>query len=829
MATRRKTTTRRRRKKKFNLKKFLKGDEFRKSVGLLFSLLGFFLLIALLSYLYTWQADQSIFIDRGISILFDSQVYAQNQLGRLGGYISHLLYFRLFGMPSLILVFLFFMLGLKYLIPSAKIEIGKLTRTALWFMLVLSVLFSFFFLDSPFPYGGNFGDSISGWLINFIGQVGTGIFLLFIIALSLMFGFKINPDINLPNWDYSFKLPTFLNFGGKMDEFITKIKSKFGDMSPQVANDSRITKAKRSGGAMELPYVSSPEKIQPKTTPITIDPKASITKKFDNNGEQLILDINTGGDIEEEDDDPNKKEDQLAEIHISDEDYDPKGDLSKYQMPAIELLELYGHELYDPELHEINRSELEKNKDLIVETLLDYKIEISSIVATVGPTITLYEIIPAKGVRISKIKNLADDIALSLAALGIRIIAPIPGKGTIGIEIPNKKREIVSLHSVIKAPKFANTKMQLPLALGHSVTNGFVVADLAKMPHLLIAGATGQGKSVCINSILISLIYKKHPAELKFVLVDPKMVELSIYSMIENHYLAKLPDEEEAIITDIPKVIHSLNALCVEMDARYNLLKSANVRNIRDYNRKFIKRKLNPLKGFRFLPYIVLVIDEYADLIMTAGKEIELPVTRLAQKARAIGIHLIVATQRPTVNIITGTIKANFPARIAFKVSSKIDSKTILDYMGAEQLIGYGDMLFSHGGDMMRLQGAFIDTPEVERVADFICQQPGYDDTFLLPENIEELGKVGGLSGTDGKLELDALFDDAARLVVVNQHGSTSLLQRRLKLGYNRAGRLMDQLEAAAIVGPNLGSKARDVLIPDEFELEKHLNALHGR
>jgi S-DNA-T family DNA segregation ATPase FtsK/SpoIIIE len=496
--------------------------------------------------------------------------------------------------------------------------------------------------------------------------------------------------------------------------------------------------------------------------------------------------------------------------------YDPILDLRDYRYPSLELLENHGSEriVQDPQ-------ELENNKNQIINTLKNYDINIQKISATVGPTVTLYEIIPAAGVRISRIKNLEDDIALSLAALGIRIIAPIPGKGTIGIEVPNTKKTVVSMKTLLSSEKFQKNTFSLPIAIGKKIDNENFIVDLASMPHLLMAGATGQGKSVGLNAILVSLLYKKHPSQLKFVLVDPKKVELSIYKKIERHFLAKLPGEEDAIITDTKKVVHTLNALCIEMDNRYDLLKEAGCRNIKEYNEKFAARKLNPEKGHQYLPFIVLVVDEFADLIMTAGKEVEMPITRLAQLARAIGIHLIIATQRPSVNIITGTIKANFPARIAFKVSSKIDSRTILDTGGAEQLIGKGDMLISYNGEVVRLQCAFVDTPEVDKIVDCIGEQRGYPDAFLLPEYIDEKEMENRDFDVNDK---DALFEDAARLIVASQSGSTSLLQRRMKLGYNRAGRLMDQLEAAGIVGASQGSKVRDVLIKTEADLQDYLN-----
>jgi S-DNA-T family DNA segregation ATPase FtsK/SpoIIIE len=499
--------------------------------------------------------------------------------------------------------------------------------------------------------------------------------------------------------------------------------------------------------------------------------------------------------------------------------YDPKLDLVDYKLPNLSLLEDHGGDDI-----QINREELEENKNQIVKTLNNYGIEIDKIKATVGPTVTLYEIVPAPGVRISKIKNLEDDIALSLSALGIRIIAPIPGKGTIGIEVPNVKKNTVSMKSLLSSDKYVNGQMELPMALGKTISNEVYITDLAKMPHLLMAGATGQGKSVGLNAVIISLLYKLHPAELKFVMVDPKKVELNLYKLIENHFLAKLPGEEDAIITDNKKVINTLNALCIEMDQRYELLKQAQVRNLKEYNTKFKQRKLNPNNGHRFLPYIVLIVDEFADLMMTAGKEVETPIARLAQLARAIGIHLIIATQRPSVNIITGVIKANFPGRLAFKVASKIDSRTILDVGGADQLIGRGDLLLSINGDIVRLQCPFVDTPEVEAVAQFISEQKGYSEAYLLPEYIDPNDEVRG--GEDLLLDKDELFDEAARIIVQHQQGSTSLIQRRLKLGYNRAGRLMDQLEAAGVVGPNVGSKAREVYFTDEYELERFLKSM---
>ena len=587
--------------------------------------------------------------------------------------------------------------------------------------------------------------------------------------------------------------------------------------------------------SIEIPVADEPAVVASSTptstvpTPLSLadlaDANTSLPETRNEKPATSNLEITVPG---RDDLDPNAGAD-IAAVVEEDEDadamppgnYDPTLELSRFQFPTLELLNDYGQAKA-----QVTKEELEANKDRIVETLGHYGISIASIKATIGPTVTLYEIVPEAGVRISKIKALEDDIALSLAALGIRIIAPIPGKGTIGIEVPNTKKEMVSIRSVLGSEKFARTEMDLPIAFGRTITNEVFVADLAKMPHLLMAGATGQGKSVGLNVILASLLYKRHPATLKFVLVDPKKVELSIFNKIERHYLAKLPDTDEAIITDTKKVVNTLNSLCMEMDRRYDLLKEAGCRNLKEYNAKFIERRLNPKKGHRFLPFIVLVIDELADLMMTAGKEVETPIARLAQLARAIGIHLIVATQRPSVNVITGIIKANFPCRISFKVTSKIDSRTILDTGGADQLIGQGDMLFSAGSDLIRVQCAFIDTPEVDRVCDFIGEQQGYSDAYLLPEVAGADGDAGSGNEEMDPSERDSMFEDAARCIVLHQQGSTSLLQRKLKLGYNRAGRLIDQLQHAGIVGPFEGSKARDVLIPDEYQLEQLLNSM---
>jgi S-DNA-T family DNA segregation ATPase FtsK/SpoIIIE len=646
---------------------------------------------------------------------------------------------------------------------------------------------------------GGFGYEINLQLLELIGPVGTG----FLICVSLI---------------------AYLIF-----KFNTVFKRKKNEVSQEVEKEESITK---QDNVAENTFDSIDETTIDELEEIVLikeeSPSVNILEKEENI--TINEDLQTEDSIEEVEDSLNiditsNEEETLSKSEIKEKtkdlvDYDPTLDLSTYKVPSIDLLNDYGSGKI-----EIDKSELEENKNKIVQTLSNYKIGISSISATIGPTITLYEIVPEAGVRISKIKNLEDDIALSLSALGIRIIAPIPGKGTIGIEVPNLNPATVSMKAVLASDKFQNSDMELPIALGKTISNETYVADLAKMPHLLMAGATGQGKSVGLNAILASLLYKKHPSQVKFVLVDPKKVELTLFNKIERHFLAKLPDTDEAIITDTKKVINTLNSLCIEMDQRYDLLQNAQCRNIVEYNKKFVARKLNPLDGHKYLPYIILVIDEFADLIMTAGKEVETPIARLAQLARAIGIHLIVATQRPSVNVITGIIKANFPARVAFRVTSKIDSRTILDAGGADQLIGRGDMLISLGSDLTRLQCAFIDTPEVEEITDFIGNQRAYPEAFLLPEYVGDSESSSNDADLDDR---DALFEDAARMIVQHQSGSTSLIQRKLKLGYNRAGRIIDQLEAARIVGPFEGSKARQVLVKDEFSLEEIINNLNN-
>ncbi|MGB3074430.1 MAG: DNA translocase FtsK 4TM domain-containing protein, partial [Chitinophagales bacterium] len=746
---------------------------------------------------------------------FTGTFEVENYLGRLGAYVSHFFMYNAFGLTSFLFVAMLFVGGINLLFRIKVFAVSKLLKVSLFALLLLPTAFSFFFAQSGFPFGGAVGNMLSTWLVAFMGTIGTGALLVFVVLSYIVIVFN-----------YSFH---HFNFFKKSSD------QRPGDLAKTPIAESPLV----SNVTPELTIVNSTKETESDVYEMELK-EADTENKFtvgslvvetlDENEEEPIeeLDFTVPEIIAPVSSLPPKDESDIAldivatkEEELVDaetavrENYDPTIDLPKYQYPTLDLLENYGSEKI-----RIDSDELMRNKDQIVKTLQNYGIEIQSIKATVGPTVTLYEIVPAPGVRISKIKNLEDDIALSLSALGIRIIAPIPGKGTIGIEVPNMHKETVSMRSMLASEKFQNAAMDLPIALGKTISNEIYIADLARMPHLLMAGATGQGKSVGVNSILVSLLYKKHPSQIKFVLIDPKKVELSLYSNIEKHFLAKLPGEADPIIVDTKKVVNTLKALTIEMDLRYDLLKNAQCRNIKEYNEKFLHRKLLPTKGHRFLPYIILVIDEFADLIMTAGKEIETPIARLAQLARAIGIHLIIATQRPSVNIITGTIKANFPARIAFKVASKVDSRTILDHGGADQLIGRGDLLLSIGGETIRLQCGFVDTPEVEKVCDFIAEQKGYPEAHLLPEVKDEEAEGGDFLDPN---ERDELYEEAASLIVQYQQGSTSLLQRRLKLGYNRAGRLMDQLESTGIVGPNQGSKARDVLVKDEIELERFL------
>jgi S-DNA-T family DNA segregation ATPase FtsK/SpoIIIE len=796
-----------------------------KIAGLVFIILSLYLLIAFTSYLFTWEDDYSYVIDAngGWSNLFKTyeelqQVnippVVQNWLGKIGALLSHQFIYEWFGVASFLFIFVFFVIGYRLLFKVKIFSTEKTLGYSLFFLLFLSLTFGFghaFLSDSPHFLEGEFGYWSNKLLVAQIGVAGVGGLIAFLALTVLIIAYNID-----------FKLP-----GRKAhtdDAFVPEVPEDI-ELENEVRSEPvEFTLNDRLGASQrkkEQNIVITPSRFEERPEEEEVIPPVFTPAVNVMHAPVVVETAQPKADpeltIERTEED--KKSDELVEQFGN---YDPTLDLASYKYPHLDLLENHGSNKIS-----VNSEELEANKNKIVETLNHYNIEIDKIKATIGPTVTLYEIIPAPGVRISKIKNLEDDIALSLAALGIRIIAPMPGKGTIGIEVPNMHPEMVSMRSILATEKFQTTTMDLPIALGKTISNEVYIADLSKMPHLLVAGATGQGKSVGINSILVSLLYKKHPSQLKFVLVDPKKVELTLFNKIERHFLAKLPGEADAIITDTKKVINTLNSLCIEMDQRYDLLKDAQVRNLKEYNEKFIKRKLNPNNSHRFLPYIVLIVDEFADLMMTAGKEVETPIARLAQLARAVGIHLVLATQRPSVNIITGTIKANFPARLAFRVLSKIDSRTILDSGGADQLIGRGDMLLSTGNDLIRLQCAFVDTPEVDRISDFIGIQRGYPEAYQLPEYIDEAAESAKLDFDPN--DRDSMFEDAARLIVMHQQGSTSLIQRKLKLGYNRAGRIIDQLEAAGVVGPFEGSKAREVLIPDDYALEQFLNELNNK
>ncbi|SHI88772.1 DNA translocase FtsK [Flavobacterium terrae] len=799
------------------------------TIGVLLVLLAVALAVSFVSYFVNGKFDQS-----ELGEFSNRDAHVQNWLGKFGAFLSDFFIYKGFGVASFLFVRLLFLTG-AYLVLD--LAVSKLKKTWFWdifVIIILSILFGFFGDFLP-ELGGVIGYEMNIFSQDYIGKTGTLLVLIFGIVIYLIFKVKVSPD---------------------------KIKGIFENTKKKLNEDLAFRDSENTSGAYNLEEfaVNDDEEFQVSdlkenliTTPnkndfeedeeelgeIVLKTTPTMPSQFEINKDALKPTIGTASELSLEPtiknevvkpiDDVKSEENDFVIEKVEEEDiveenlaaklvshfgeFDPTLELSNYKFPTIDLLKEYGTVGIT-----INQEELEENKNRIVETLRNYKIDIAQIKATVGPSVTLYEIVPEAGIRISKIKSLEDDIALSLAALGIRIIAPIPGKGTIGIEVPNKNPTMVPMKGVIASAKFQEAEMELPIALGKTISNETFVVDLAKMPHLLMAGATGQGKSVGLNAVLTSLLYKKHPAEVKFVLVDPKKVELTLFNKIERHYLAKLPDVEDAIITDNSKVITTLNSLCVEMDNRYSLLKDAMVRNIKEYNEKFKQRKLNPEAGHRFLPYIVLVVDEFADLIMTAGKEVETPIARLAQLARAIGIHLIIATQRPSVNVITGIIKANFPARIAFRVTSKIDSRTILDTQGADQLIGRGDLLYTNGNDLVRVQCAFVDTPEVEKICDFIGSQKAYPTAYMLPEFI---GEDSGISLDIDISERDSLFREAAEVIVTAQQGSASLIQRKLKLGYNRAGRLIDQLEAAGIVGPFEGSKARSVNIPDLVSLEQ--------
>lgn len=769
---------------------------------------GFALLLSFISYFTTGNYDQDV-----VHLMNDRTVETENWLGKLGAYLANFFIYDGFGIAAFLFVKIAFTLAFYFAFPFSGSKLRKLLFWDLFAVLIVSVALGHFGANHPY-LGGIVGYEINTYLQDYLGKIGTMLLVIFAIIFFLIFRVKMAPErfTNIIK-DTKSKLSNNLH---KAEEIIknqedNNFKKEVDDTPEPTDNsfhtpDHKVVPAVKAEPLPVLPdSVKEPEEV---ITNFDLSPAPKKVTETLSSNEDFIIES-----FEEE---PTLEENLAAKLVEDFGEFDPTLELSHYQFPSVDLLLDHASGGIT-----INQAELEENKNRILETLNNYKIGIAQIKATVGPTVTLYEIVPEAGIRISKIKSLEDDIALSLAALGIRIIAPIPGKGTIGIEVPNTKPTVVSMKSLIASPKFQNAEMELPIALGKTISNETYVVDLAKMPHLLMAGATGQGKSVGLNAVLASLLYKKHPAEVKFVLVDPKKVELTLFNKIERHYLAKLPDTDDAIITDNTKVINTLNSLCIEMDNRYSLLKDAMVRNIKEYNEKFKQRKLNPENGHRFLPYIVLVVDEFADLIMTAGKEVETPIARLAQLARAIGIHLIIATQRPSVNVITGIIKANFPARIAFRVSSKIDSRTILDGPGADQLIGRGDLLYTQGNDLIRVQCGFVDTPEVEKITEFIGSQKAYASAYLLPEYV---GEEGGTSLDIDISERDSMFREAAEIIVTAQQGSASLLQRKLKLGYNRAGRIIDQLEAAGIVGPFEGSKARSVNIPDLASLDQFLS-----
>jgi len=820
---------------------FYNDERTQKIFGLLLILFSAYLSIAFVSYFTSWDVDQDKVLGSRAD-LFLPETKVKNWLGKFGALVSHFFMYKGFGAASFILVPVLCMFGLQKVVQRKLINVGSFNAKWLFFMVWSSLVLAYIFSDRLFFIGGGFGYFMNAKIANYVGNMG----LIALIVFSMLTFLVLS--INL-----SFKLPSKVAIE-EDEEIQEEITSSFTSTPVKDFNssfnelrESKLT-PEEEAELLNFEVITKNAAAEPVTEPIKINEDIGFEiikteEEFIKPIEETVLAENqmdltaTAGIIEvtEPKGEPEleianpvgepeviEDENRAAKLVEQFGEYDPTLDLGSYQFPSFELLNDYGN------IHsKVNQEELIANKNRILSTLKNYGIEIDKIMATVGPTVTLYEIVPAAGVRISKIKNLEDDIALSLAALGIRIIAPIPGKGTIGIEVPNQNPEMVPMKNILASEKFNNSQFELPIALGKTISNEIFIADLAKMPHLLMAGATGQGKSVGLNAVLVSLLYKKHPSQVKFVLVDPKKVELTLFNKIERHFLAKLPNSEDAIITDNTKVIHTLNSMCIEMDNRYALLQDAQVRNIKEYNTKFVNRKLNPNDGHKFLPYIVLVVDEFADLIMTAGKEVETPIARLAQLARAIGIHLIIATQRPSVNIITGTIKANFPARIAFRVTSKIDSRTILDSGGADQLIGRGDMLLSTGNDLIRIQCAFVDTPEVEKITEFIGNQRAYPSAFMLPEYVGE-------DGDSGKEEVDLserdkMFDEAAKLIVQFQQGSASFLQRKLKLGYNRAGRIVDQLEAAGFIGPFEGSKAREVLVKDMAQMEEILQKLRNR
>ena len=784
---------------------FFKNETLHFLVGFAMLILATYFLISYISFFFTGAADQSLVDGGEVSELLSVESEIQNYGGSWGARLSNFLMNDGFGLSSIFIV-LFLIIGGLHLMRIKRVKVWKwflaCSSLLIWFSIFLGFVFMPFYKDSFIYLGGLHGYNVSLWLISLIGVPGV---ILFLVGSGLSLLVLMNKKaINWIRYVFSFSYLKKKKNSTIEDDMESDVSQE--DVENEVVTDCVVEEAvvendevieDKKEGTNDIELDITPTKTEANETSKITTPREST--------EEPSFEVAVAKDNE-------KYEDGDLQP------YNPKLDLEHYRLPTLDLLKDYVNS--EPL---VNMEEQNENKNNIISTLRSFGIEINTIKATVGPTVTLYEITPERGVRISKIRGLEDDIALSLAALGIRIIAPIPGKGTIGIEVPNSKPQIVSGRSILGTKAFRDCTYELPVAFGKTITNEVFMVDLCKMPHILVAGATGQGKSVGLNTMIASLLYKKHPAELKFVLIDPKKVEFSIYSVIEKHFLAKLPDEEEPIITDVTKVVQTLNSVCVEMDSRYDLLKAAHVRNIKEYNKKFINRQLNPNKGHRYMPYIVVIIDEFGDLIMTAGKDIELPIARIAQLARAVGIHMVIATQRPTTNIITGTIKANFPARVAFRVSSMMDSRTILDRPGANQLIGRGDMLFLQGADPMRVQCAFIDTPEVDNITKYIAKQQGYTSAFELPEYKEEAELAPGEVDMSN---LDSLFEEAASLVVAQQHGSTSMLQRRFSIGYNRAGRIMDQLEAAGIVGPVDGSKPRDVLCSTEADLTMKLNNL---
>lgn len=790
-----------RRKLKFT---FLKNEKFKLTFGAFLMLFSLYLLFSFVSYFFYWTIDFDKIYAFELSDL-SGTVPVKNWGGFIGAWLSHLFIYKLFGVASLFVAFLSFISGLRLSLNISFLPLGKSFKISFLITLWLAPLFGTVFGDTSWAIlGGIFGYQLSQWLQNIIGFTGLIILLAFSLFTFLTLQFNFITRF-LKNLRQKKEAETISEDTVEENKTTDNLENEIITNNDDNQNDD---------DGLELVVKETEGKS---TDEIEIDIPEGNTETIEITAEDETEENGLGLSVEVHE----EKKVTSIKAHSIDTPYDPTEDLADYKFPTLDLLKDYGSDKIS-----IYKDELEKNKDRIIETLNNYSIKIQKIKATVGPTVTLYEIIPAPGIRISKIKNLEDDIALSLSALGIRIIAPIPGKGSIGIEVPNAHPDIVPMKSIFLSEAFQNNKYELPIGLGKTINNESYVFDLAKMPHLLLAGATGQGKSVGLNAVIASLLYKKHPAELKMIMVDPKKVELSLFAKIERHYLAKLPDAEEAIITDTSQVVKTLKSLTVLMDQRYDLLKDAQVRNIKEYNAKFNARRLNPENGHHFLPYIVLIVDEFADLMMTAGKEVEGPITRLAQLARAIGIHLIIATQRPSVNIITGTIKANFPARIAFRVTSKIDSRTILDAGGADQLIGRGDMLISTGSEIVRLQCAFIDTPEIDKITEFIGSQRAYPTAFMLPECEEE---DSGSSNNIYAEERDELFEDAARVIVLAQQGSTSLIQRKLKLGYNRAGRIIDQLEACGIVGQFEGSKAREVRVGSEMALEQFLKDMYAK